>query len=43
MFEGENEYSKYGHTRLAEVVKEIVGSSCNKANTPNVEMQVISA
>ncbi|KAL7334984.1 hypothetical protein PS15p_200532 [Mucor circinelloides] len=43
VFEGETEYRKYGHTRLADIVQGIVGSACNsKEKMPKVEMQTSS-
>ncbi|KAK4511596.1 uncharacterized protein ATC70_012812 [Mucor velutinosus] len=43
VFEGDIEYRKYGHTRLADIVQGIVGSTCNtKDNMPKVEMQTSS-
>ncbi|CEP13302.1 hypothetical protein [Parasitella parasitica] len=41
VFEGEKEYATYGHTRLAEIIKDIVGEPCIQKKMPNVEMQVI--
>lgn len=42
VFEGDLEYRKYGHTRLADIVQGIVGSTCNtKDKMPKVEMQVL--
>ncbi|KAL9555983.1 hypothetical protein MBANPS3_002097 [Mucor bainieri] len=43
VFEGDTEYRKYGHTRLADIVQGIVGSTCNtKDRMPKVEMQTSS-
>ncbi|KAI8643778.1 tyrosyl-DNA phosphodiesterase I [Parasitella parasitica] len=42
VFEGENEYQKYGHARLAEVVKDIVGAPCTQGKMPHFEMQTSS-
>lgn len=39
IFEGEEEYKKYGHTRLAEIIKDITGP-LEADNHPKVEMQV---
>jgi hypothetical protein len=35
-----DEYSRYGHTRLAKVVKEMYGSELDPTTFPKVEMQV---
>lgn len=42
VFEGDSEYRKYGHTRLADIVQNMVGSTRNtKDEMPKVEMQVL--
>lgn len=40
IFEGEDQYNKYGHTRLAEVVKGMYGTELSPDAFPKVEMQV---
>ncbi|KAI9487203.1 MAG: tyrosyl-DNA phosphodiesterase-domain-containing protein [Benjaminiella poitrasii] len=42
VFEGEEEYRKYGHTRLADVVNEIVGQVDYSKSSPKIEMQTSS-
>ncbi|KAI8992485.1 tyrosyl-DNA phosphodiesterase I [Pilobolus umbonatus] len=41
VFIGENEYNRYGHTRLADIVHKIVGN-LDSAHYPKVEMQTSS-
>ncbi|CEG64799.1 hypothetical protein RMATCC62417_01711 [Rhizopus microsporus] len=41
IFEGEEEYKKYGHTRLAEIIQDITGP-LEADNHPKVEMQTSS-
>ncbi|KAG1040269.1 hypothetical protein G6F46_012053 [Rhizopus delemar] len=41
VFEGEEEYKKYGHTRLADIVRDITGP-LDPNNYPKVEMQTSS-
>ncbi|KAI7901975.1 tyrosyl-DNA phosphodiesterase-domain-containing protein [Cokeromyces recurvatus] len=41
-FEGEEEYRKYGHTRLADIINEIVGPINDSKLLPKVEMQTSS-
>ncbi|KAG2236996.1 hypothetical protein INT48_001763 [Thamnidium elegans] len=42
VFEGEEQYKKYGHTRLADVVQEITGFNLDPKDYPKVEMQTSS-
>ncbi|OBZ81552.1 Tyrosyl-DNA phosphodiesterase 1 [Choanephora cucurbitarum] len=42
VFEGEEDYKRYGHTRLASIVKEITGSITDLSQLPKVEMQTSS-
>lgn len=42
VFEGEDQYKKYGHTRLADVIQDITGFNLDPKSYPKVEMQVIS-
>ncbi|CAO3651027.1 unnamed protein product [Mucor hiemalis] len=43
VFEGENAYTKYGHTRLAQVVNNIMGEHSDSTKSlPKVEMQTSS-
>lgn len=41
VFEGEEQYKKYGHTRLADVVQEITGFNLDPKSYPKIEMQVM--
>ncbi|KAI8082631.1 tyrosyl-DNA phosphodiesterase-domain-containing protein [Gilbertella persicaria] len=42
VFEGEEHYRKYGHTRLSDVVQEITGPITNPKSLPKIEMQTSS-
>lgn len=42
VFEGEEEYKKFGHTRLADIVQEINGVPDDPKSYPHVEMQTSS-
>ncbi|KAG1454708.1 hypothetical protein G6F56_007251 [Rhizopus delemar] len=41
VFEGEEDFKKYGHTRLADIVRDITGP-LEESNYPKVEMQIPS-